>query len=315
VIAPATANCIGKLAHGIADDALSTTMLAVTCPVIICPSMNTDMYQNIRVQENLDILERSGMHIIDPDSGALACKTIGTGRLPEPWFIFDRVCTIMYPKDLKGKKVLISAGPTQEAIDPVRYISNHSSGKMGYAIARAAENRGAEVTLVSGPVNLDSPVGVSRIPVESCEQMANAMFENMDGSDIIIKVAAVADYRPVSPQNKKIKKTDGSNALTLNLTENTDILKAIGRRKTQDQFLIGFAAETNDLEAHALAKMEKKNLDMIAANLVGGKDSGFKSNTNKVKLFFKNGQVKDLPLMDKLEVAHNILDAIIKQIG
>lgn len=315
VIAPATANCIGKLAHGIADDALTTTMLALTCPVVICPSMNTDMYQNIRVQENLDILEKSGMHIIDPDSGALACKTTGAGRLPEPWFIYDRVCALMGPKDLKGKNVLISAGPTQEAIDPVRYISNHSSGKMGYAIARAAENRGASVTLVSGPVNLDAPVGVERILVESCEQMANAMFENLADADIIIKVAAVADYRPVSPKNKKIKKTDDTNALSLNLTENTDILKAIGQQKKQDQFLAGFAAETNDLEAHALAKMEKKNLDMIAANLVGKKDSGFKSDTNKVKLFFRNGGVQDLPLMDKSEVAHNLLDAIIEQTG
>ena len=172
VVAPATANCIGKLAHGIADDALTTTMLALTCPVIICPSMNTDMYQNIRVQNNLDILEKSGMHIVDPDAGALACKTVGAGRLPEPWFIFDRACAVLEKKDLKGRKILISAGPTLEAIDPVRYISNHSSGKMGYAIAKAAENRGASVTLVSGPVSIDCPVGVERIRVESCDQMA-----------------------------------------------------------------------------------------------------------------------------------------------
>ncbi len=228
VVAPATANCIGKLAHGIADDALTTTVMAVTCPVMICPSMNTHMYQNIRVQENLDILEKAGMHIIDPDSGVLACKTVGAGRLPEPWFIFDRAGALLHKKDLAGKRILISAGPTQEAIDPVRYISNHSSGKMGYALAKAAENRGAEVTLVSGPVNLDPPVGVARIPVESCEQMAGAMFEHLADANIIIKVAAVADYRPASPKDKKIKKRKDANGMTLHLTENQDILRAIG---------------------------------------------------------------------------------------
>ncbi len=315
VVAPATANCIGKLAHGIADDALTTTMLALTCPVMICPSMNTDMYQNIRVQENLDILERTGIHIVDPDSGALACKTVGAGRLPEPWFIFDRLCALLTKKDFKDKNILISAGPTVEAIDPVRYVSNHSSGKMGYAIARAAETRGANVTLVSGPVNLDAPVGVDRISVESCEQMANAMFEKLKDADIIIKVAAVADYRPVTREDKKIKKTDDSTSLTLKLTENPDILKTIGQRKTDAQFLVGFAAETNDLEAHALAKIKKKNLDMIAANLVGGKDSGFKADTNKVKLFSRDGSVQDIPLMDKTEVAHKLLDAIFSQIA
>ncbi|MCG8635247.1 MAG: bifunctional phosphopantothenoylcysteine decarboxylase/phosphopantothenate--cysteine ligase CoaBC [Desulfobacterales bacterium] len=315
VVAPATANCIGKLAHGIADDALTTTMLALTCPVMICPSMNTDMYQNIRVQENLDILERTGMHIVDPDSGALACKTVGAGRLPEPWFILDRLCALLAKKDFKDKKVLISAGPTVEAIDPVRYVSNHSSGKMGYAVARAAENRGAKVTLVSGPVNLEAPVGVDRISVESCNQMANAMFDNLKDADIIIKVAAVADYRPVNQENKKIKKTSDSTSLTLTLTENQDILKTIGQSKRDDQFLVGFAAETNDLETHALAKIKKKNLDMIAANLVGGKESGFKADTNKVKLFSRDGSVKDIPLMDKSEVAHRLLDAILSKAG
>lgn len=315
VIAPATANCIGKLAHGIADDALTTTMLAVTCPVMICPSMNTDMYQNIRVQENLDILEKSGMHIVDPDSGVLACKTVGAGRLPEPWFIADRLSALMTRKDLRNKQILISAGPTLEAIDPVRYVSNHSSGKMGYAIARAAENRGAKVTLVSGPVNIEPPVGVDVIAVESCDEMADAMLSNLSPADIIIKVAAVADFRPDSPNDIKIKKTSNSKTMTLSMTENLDILKEIGKQKTDKQFLVGFAAETNDLETHALAKMKKKNLDMIAANLVGGKDSGFKSDTNKVKLFSRNGSVEDIPLMDKKKVGHLLLDAILKQIG
>jgi phosphopantothenoylcysteine decarboxylase/phosphopantothenate--cysteine ligase len=315
IVAPATANFIGKLAHGIADDALLTTMMAVSSPIMVCPSMNTDMYENIRVQRNLDYLEDDGVHIMDPDDGVLACKTVGAGRLPEPWFIFDRLCALLTQKDLKGKKLLITAGPTLEPIDPVRYVSNHSSGKMGYSIARAAEQRGATVTLVSGPVSLEPPVGVDCIPVESCDEMANAVLSNMGDADIIIKVAAVADYKPVDPGKLKIKKKKGSRELTLSMTENLDILKELGRIKTKDQFLVGFAAETNDLEKHALMKIKKKNLDMIAANLVGTKDSGFKTDTNKVKLFFKNGSSKDIPLMDKHKVAHVLLDAIVDQIG
>lgn len=315
LVAPATANFIGKLACGIADDALLTTLLAVTSPIMICPSMNTDMYQNIRVQRNLDILEQDGIHIIDPDAGVLACKTVGTGRLPEPWFILDRLCALMTPKDLLGKNLLITAGPTLEAIDPVRYVSNHSSGKMGYAIARAAEKRGANVTLVSGPVSLDPPVGVDCIRVESCDEMARAVFSHLDAADIIIKVAAVADYRPVDPGVLKIKKASTSKDLTISMTENMDILKQVGKLKTEDQFLVGFAAETNDLERHALIKMKKKNLDMIAANIVGADDSGFKTDTNKVKLFLKDGSSKDIPLMDKEKVAHILLDTIIEQTG
>ena len=315
IVAPATANFIGKFAHGIADDALLTTMLAVTTPIMICPSMNTDMYQNIRVQRNLDILEQDGVHILDPDDGVLACKTVGTGRLPEPWFIFDRLDALLTQKDLAGKKILLTAGPTVEAIDPVRYVSNHSSGKMGYAVARAAERRGASVTLVSGPVSFDPPVGVEFIPVESCDEMADAVFSHLGAADIIIKVAAVADYRPIDPSTLKIKKTQDSNDLSISMTENMDILKRVGDLKTEQQFLVGFAAETNDLERHALAKIKKKNLDMIAANLVGTEDSGFKADTNKVKLFFKDGASKDIPLMDKNRLAHILLDTIIEQTG
>ncbi|MCG8568356.1 MAG: bifunctional phosphopantothenoylcysteine decarboxylase/phosphopantothenate--cysteine ligase CoaBC, partial [Desulfobacterales bacterium] len=252
---------------------------------------------------------------LDPDSGALACKTVGAGRLPEPWFIFDRIQALLTPKDFKGKKILISAGPTRESIDPVRHVSNHSSGKMGYAVARAAENRGAEVTLVSGPVNIDVPVGVNCIPVESCAQMGQAMLEQLEEADIIIKVAAVADYRPVDPKDKKIKKTGDNADLSLSMTENMDILKRIGQLKTKDQFLVGFAAETNDLTAHALKKMEKKNLDMIAANLVGGSDSGFGVDTNKVKLFHRDGRVQDIPLMDKSQVADKLLDTILGSVN
>ena len=311
VIAPATANTIAKLAAGLADNALTTTLLAVTCPVMVCPSMNTDMYQNIRVQRNLDILETDGWHILDPDSGVLACKTTGAGRLPEPWFIFDRMEALLTKKDLKDKRVLISAGPTVEAIDPVRYVSNHSSGKMGYAIARAAEKRGASVILVSGPVHLETPVGVTRINVESCDEMAARMMEHLPDADIIIKVAAVADYKPVDPKTGKIKKKEGHTGLTLNMSETQDILKLIGEKKTKNQFLVGFAAETEDLEMNAVLKIKKKNLDMIAANLVGTEDSGFKADTNKVKLIFRDGSSSDLPLMKKEQVADLLITHIL----
>ncbi len=311
VIAPATANTIAKLAAGIADNALTTTLLAVTCPVMVCPSMNTDMYQNIRVQSNLDILEKDGWNILDPDSGVLACKTTGAGRLPEPWFIFDRIEAMLTKKDMKGKRVLISAGPTVEAIDPVRFVSNHSSGKMGFAVARAAEKRGAEVTLVSGPVHLETPVGVTRINVQSCDEMAVQMLSHLGEADIIIKVAAVADYKPVDPKSSKIKKKGGHKELTLTMVENPDILKLIGERKTKNQFLVGFAAETEDLEKNAALKIKKKNLDMIAANLVGAEDSGFKADTNKVKLIFKDGSSSDIPLMKKEQVADILIDHIL----
>lgn len=315
IIVPATANTIAKLAHGIADDALSTTLLAVTCPVMVCPSMNTDMYQNIRVQRNLDILEEDGWHILDPDSGVLACKTVGAGRLPEPWFIFDRIEAMLIKNDLRGKNILVSAGPTVEAIDPVRFVSNHSSGKMGYAIARAAEKRGGQVKLVSGPVSLDKPFGVECIDVETCEEMATQMLAGLDQADIIIKVAAVADYKPVDPKTSKIKKKDNSKDISILMTQNIDILKLIGKKKTRGQFLVGFAAETDELEKNALLKMEKKNLDMIAANLVGSSDSGFKADTNKVKLFFKDGSSFDIPLTGKDKVADILIDQIIEKMG
>jgi phosphopantothenoylcysteine decarboxylase/phosphopantothenate--cysteine ligase len=314
IIAPATANIIAKLGAGIADDALSTTMLAVACPVMICPSMNTNMYQNIQVQRNLDSLEKDGFNILDPDAGVLACKTVGAGRLPDPWFIFDRLEAMLVKKDLKSKKILVSAGPTVEAIDPVRFVSNHSSGKMGYAIARAAEKRGGQVTLISGPVTLEPPVNVECINVVNCEEMAEQMLSHLDETDIIIKVAAVADYRPVDPADSKIKKKDNK-ALSVAMTQNPDIAKLIGEKKRKDQFLVGFAAETDDLEKNAILKIKKKNLDMIAANLVGSSDSGFKADTNKVKLFFKDGSFIDIPLMDKEKVADILLDNIIEKKG
>ena len=324
VIAPATANIIGKLANGIADDALSTMMMAVRAPMLICPSMNTYMYESRALQRNLDLLEADGMSILEPGTGELACNTTGAGRLPEPEVIFNRMERLFYPKDLKGKKVLLTAGPTREAIDPVRYISNHSSGKMGYAIAEAAEKRGAEVTLISGPVSLDPPLGVALKKVMSAQEMADAVLGAMDEMDIIIKVAAVADYRPAAPKINKIKKdpklsnagsaVDDNGTLHISLMENPDILKMAGERK-KGQFLAGFAAETENLDRNALAKIRKKNLDMIVGNIVGVAHSGFEADTNKVTFFFKDGTSQDLPLTSKRAVAHTLLDHIMSRLG
>ena len=313
VIAPATANIIAKMAWGLADDALSTIMLAVTSKVIVCPSMNTHMYEHRAVQRNLDMLEQDGAIIIEPGSGELACKTTGAGRLPEPQYIFDRLTKVFFPQDLKGKNVLVSAGPTREAIDPVRYISNHSSGKMGYAVAAAAEKRGAQVTLISGPVAIQPPFGVDVVPVESAREMADEILVRMDQSDVIIKVAAVADYRPLDPKAGKIKKKDHKEAgLILEMTENPDILKMVGQRKTS-QFLTGFAAETHDLVQNAQAKIKKKNLDMIVGNIVGVEGSGFQADTNKVTFFFKDGTSVDIPLMEKSMLAHRLIDHILEK--
>ena len=310
VIAPATANIIAKMAHGLADDALSTMLLAVTAPIMVCPSMNTYMYENRAVQRNLDILEGDGMVILEPGTGELACKTSGAGRLPDPEVIFDRLGKLFLSSDFAGKKVLVTAGPTREAIDPVRYITNHSSGKMGYAIAEAAEKRGAEVSLVSGPVGLLPPFGVEMIRVESARQMADAVLEAMADADVIIKVAAVADYRPADPKDKKIKKKDqNGDELSIHLMENPDILRAVGERK-KHQFVAGFAAETNDLVENATLKMARKNLDMIVANQVGVKGSGFEADTNKATFLFRDGTRRDVPLMDKSAVAHALLDEI-----
>ncbi len=314
VIAPATANTIARMALGMADDALSTMMLAVTAPVMVCPSMNSYMYEHRAVQRNLDTLEKDGVFILEPDSGELACKTTGTGRLPDPVYIADRLEALLTKKDLSGKTVLVSAGPTREAIDPVRYITNHSSGKMGYAVAEAAEKRGGRVFLVSGPVSLTPPPCVDLVKVTSALEMERAVLDRMETADVIIKVAAVADYRASDPKGSKIKKKDGD-GLSLSLEENPDILAQVGKRKTAHQFVAGFAAETDDLEANALIKLKKKNLDMIAANRVGVPGSGFESDLNTVKLFFKDGAVVDIPSMEKRAVADRILDGILGRIG
>ena len=310
VIAPATANIIGKLSGGIADDALSTFLLAVTCPVIVCPSMNTHMFESPAVQRNLETLRADGHFIIAPESGTLACGTTGPGRLPEPEDIVDRIAYYLSPKDLKDKKILVTSGPTQEPVDPVRFISNPSSGKMGLAVARAAEYRGGEVTLITGPTHLPDPNNVKVIRVQTAREMAQAVFDNVAHSDIIIKTAAVSDYRPKDPATQKIKKEKGKRVLYLERTQ--DILKEIGRRK-KDQILVGFAAETENLEEHAETKRVEKNLDIIVGNIVGEPSSGFGADTNKVTLFYKDGTQEPLPVMEKDAVAHILLDRILKR--
>ncbi len=310
VIAPATANIIGKHANGIADDALSTFLLAVAPPKqkIFCPSMNTYMYQSNAVQRNLKILESDGCIIVEPESGKLACGTTGPGRLPEPADILDRIISSLTKKDLNGKSIIVTAGPTREPIDPVRFISNPSSGKMGYAIARAAEHRGGKVVLITGPSNLYPPLNVTVIRVQTAQEMANAVFEHTDNSDIIIKSAAVSDYRSKSVASQKIKKDEDE--MVLVLEKNQDILKELGKRK-KNQILVGFAAETQELEKNAGKKLAEKNLDMIVGNLVGYPDSGFGSDTNQVTLFFRDGRKEPLPVMGKDEVANIILDRVL----
>lgn len=308
VVAPATANIIGKIACGIADDALSTFMMAVTAPRVICPAMNTHMYENRAVQRNIDTLEADGLVVVEPAPGELACKTTGPGRLADPETIMERIAAVFIAKDLAGKRVVVSAGPTREPVDPVRYISNPSSGKMGFALARAASLRGAEVVLVSGPAVLPDPAGVRVVRVETAAEMAAAVLEHAAAADIVIKSAAVSDYRPSGVSGHKIKKD--RDVIVMELEKTMDILAELGRRKSPGQILVGFAAETRDLEKYALEKLEKKNLDMIAANLVGVKDAGFDSQTNIIRLFFRNGPPEDLPLMEKSEAAHAILDRV-----
>jgi len=307
VIAPATANCIGKLAGGIADDALSTYMLAVTAPVVICPAMNTNMYAHPAVQRNLDILRGYGHFIVEPDAGQLACGTEGPGRLPDPAYIVEKLAAVMAPDDFAGRTILVTAGPTREAIDPVRFISNPSSGKMGFAIANAARQRGARVKLVCGPVALADPVDVEVHRVDSTRAMHDRVMSLLDDVDIVIKTAAVSDYRPASPAAHKIKKT--ADHLTLALEKTTDILREIGQRKGP-RLVIGFAAETRDLQENAAQKLREKNLDLIVGNVIGEAGSGFAGDTNKVTLFYPDGKAEPLEMMGKEDVAHRLLDRI-----
>ena len=307
VIAPATANMIAKLANGVADDALSTFMLAVTAPKIVCPAMNTHMYENRAVQRNLDVLETDGWFILEPGAGELACGTVGPGRLPDPDLIVERIEAVLTKKDLQGKKVLVTAGPTREPLDPVRFISNPSSGKMGYAIAAAAEHRGADVVLVSGPSSLAAPVNVDIMRVQTAEEMAYAVFSRAEDADIVIKSAAVSDYRPKKVAPHKVKKEEGD--LVVEFERTRDILKALGEEK-ENRILVGFAAETQDLVENAGLKMARKNLDLIVGNIVGKPGCGFESDSNTVTFFHRDRDPETLPSMTKAEVAHALLDRV-----
>jgi phosphopantothenoylcysteine decarboxylase/phosphopantothenate--cysteine ligase len=307
IIAPATANFIAKMAYGIGDDFLSTMVLAATAKILVCPSMNTQMFLNPAVQSNLRLLRDRGITVMEPGEGQLACNTEGPGRLPEPEDILEQAEILLSPQDLSGLKILVTAGATTEPIDPVRYITNRSTGKMGYALARTAKRRGAAVTLVSGPTALNPPYGVTFLSVKTAEDMRNAVFDSRPDCDIIIKAAAVSDYRPREMATQKIKK--GADSLSLDLVKNPDILAQLGAGKKESPcILVGFAAETEALLSHAKQKMAAKNLDMIVANDVSRGDAGFEADTNIVKMIFRDGTTEDSSLMSKDEVADLVLD-------
>lgn len=308
LVAPASANVIAKAAHGIADDMLTTTLLACRCPRIFAPAMNTRMYENPIVQDNIQKLGDYGMEVIAPAAGYLACGDTGAGKMPEPETLFEAIVKALTPKDLAGKKVLVTAGPTQERLDPVRYISNHSTGKMGYAVARAAMLRGADVTLVSGATALQPPAGVKVVPVISAADMAQAVKEAAPAQDIIVKAAAVADYRPAVTADEKIKKKDGELTVLLERTE--DILAWLGANRREGQILCGFSMETEHLLENSRAKLEKKKIDMIVANNLRQEGAGFGTDTNVVTLLTKEG-AEELPLLSKEEVADRLLDRLI----
>lgn len=310
VVAPASANVIGKMAHGIADDMLTTTILAAKCKKLVSPAMNTNMFENQIVQDNLEILKKYGFEIIQPASGYLACGDTGAGKMPEPDVLLAYILReIGHEHDMAGKRVLVTAGPTEEAIDPVRFITNHSTGKMGYAIAKAAMERGAQVTLVSGPVSIEPPMFVDVVNVRSAAEMAEAVKSRAADCDIIIKSAAVADYRPINVAAEKIKKKDGeSSSIALERTE--DILSYIGANKREGQFICGFSMETENMLENSKKKLEKKNVDMIVANNLRTQGAGFGTDTNVVTLI-KKDETCELPMMSKDDVAHAIFDSIL----
>ena len=310
LIAPATADIIGKIANGIADDMVSTVVLPARCPILVAPSMNVYMLENPIVQDNIAKLKRFGYTIVEPAEGHLACGYDGKGKLPTPEALVEQVViAAAKEKDYEGKKVLVDAGPTEEAIDPVRFITNHSSGKMGYALARIAAMRGADVTLVSGPTNLDTPAGVKRVDVTSAEDMYNAMVSEAESSDVIIMSAAVADFTPETVADNKIKKQSDSEGMNLSLKRTKDILKSLGENKKSGQMIIGFSMETENLIENSRKKLDSKNADMICANSLKTEGAGYKVDTNIVTIITKEDMV-ELPLMSKLEVADKILDKI-----
>ncbi|MEE3475302.1 MAG: bifunctional phosphopantothenoylcysteine decarboxylase/phosphopantothenate--cysteine ligase CoaBC [Ruminococcus sp.] len=309
LVAPASANIIAKMAHGIADDMLSTTYLAMKCPVILSPAMNVNMFTNPVVQRNIKTLEEFGVTVIPPDNGYLACGYTGAGKMPSEQVLLDYILRVIAKeKDLAGKRVLVTAGPTRESIDPVRFITNHSTGKMGYAVARQAMLRGAEVTLVSGPVSIDPPPFVRVVNVSSAKDMFEAVKVNFADADIIIKTAAVADYTPESAADEKIKKSDGS--LTIQMKRTADILKWLGENKRDGQVLCGFSMETENMLENSRAKLQKKNADLIAANSLRDEGSGFGTDTNHLVLIKRDG-VTDLPLLSKSDAADKLLDELL----
>ena len=311
VIAPATANILAKMANGIADDMLSTTVLATKAPILTAPAMNTGMWTAEATEQNVKTLKERGVLMIGPESGILACGDEGAGRMSEPEAIVEEICRILRRKqDFAGKKMLVTAGATRERLDPVRFITNDSSGKMGFAIAEAARDRGAEVTVIRGSVTAEIPAGIRMIPVESAQDLYDAMMKEAPGQDIIIQAAAVSDYRPAEQKEKKIKKVNGGN-LMLELTENPDVAKAIGEKKKPGQILVGFAAETDNVEKNAQSKLKKKNLDMIVANDVTKPGAGFNVDTNIAALITADGIVEQ-PLQTKRQLAEKILDKILE---
>ena len=309
VIAPATANVIAKAAHGIADDMVTTTLLATKAPVVIAPAMNTGMYDNPVTQQNLQTLRERGFHIIDPAAGRLACGDTGRGKLPDTPTLMHGIEQAITPQDLRGQRVLVTAGPTQEAMDPVRFLSNHSTGKMGYAVAARAAMRGADVTLVSGPTALDTPEGVQRVDIVSARDMYDAVLSRADRQDMIIKAAAVGDYRPAETASEKLKKGEGE--MTVALARNPDILAELGRRKHPGQLLCGFAMETQNLLDNAADKLSRKNCDMLVANSLRDKGAGFGTDTNVATLLFADGRRETPPLMSKEDLADVILDRLL----
>lgn len=310
MVAPASANVIGKIANGIADDMLTTTIMAARCPKIISPAMNTNMYENIIVQDNIRKLAGYGFEIIDPANGYLACGDTGAGKMPEPEILMQYIIkAVAFDKDLEGKNVLVTAGPTQEAIDPVRFITNHSTGKMGYSIAENCARRGANVTLVTGPVSIIPPLFVDVVKVVSAADMAEAVKSRADKQDIIIKTAAVADYRPTNPATEKIKKKDGDSTIELERTE--DILAYLGTHKSKNQFICGFSMETENMLENSRAKLDKKNVDMIVANNLKVSGAGFGTDTNVVTIITKD-ECNELEIMSKADVADAIVSEIIK---
>ena len=311
VIAPATANILAKMANGIADDMLSTTVLATKAPILVAPAMNTGMWTAGATKQNVKTLKERGVRMIGPESGILACGDEGAGRMSEPETIVEEICRILTQKqDFAGKKVLVTAGATRERLDPVRFITNDSSGKMGFAIAEAARDRGAEVTVVRGSVTAEIPAGVHVIPVESARDLYDVMMKEAPGQDVIIQAAAVSDYRPAEQKDKKIKKAGGEN-LILELTENPDIARAVGEKKKPGQTLVGFAAETDNVQKNAKGKLTKKNLDMIVANDVTKPGAGFNVDTNIAALITADG-IEEQPLQTKRQLAEKILDKVVE---